>query len=83
MAAPMPSLRLHTGATMPALGLGTWLGAAGAVKAAVVAAIECGYRHIDAAAAYGNEAEVGAALADCFARGVVKREEMFVTSKVG
>ncbi len=38
--------------------------------------------HIDCAAGYGNESEVGAALTDCFARGVCKREEVFVTSKL-
>lgn len=48
----------------------------------MVAAIECGYRHIDAATAYGNEAAVGAGLADVLARGIVKREDLFITTKL-
>jgi alcohol dehydrogenase (NADP+) len=52
------------------------------VASAVTAALEAGYRHIDCAAAYGNEAEVGEALQNAFARGLVRREDVFVTSKL-
>ena len=76
------TVALHTGAKMPLLGLGTWKSAAGAVKAAVIAALESGIRHIDCAAAYGNEKEVGEGLADAISRGVVTREQVFVTSKL-
>lgn len=67
---------------MPALGLGTWKSAPGEVKKAVVTAIEIGFRHIDCAAIYKNEKEIGEAFSECFERGLVKREELWVTSKL-
>jgi alcohol dehydrogenase (NADP+) len=76
------TVRLFTGASMPTIGLGTWLSKPGEVEAAVIAAVECGYRHIDCAAFYGNEREVGDGLADVIARGIVRREDMFITSKL-
>ena len=53
------------------------------VKVAVSCAIEAGYRHFDCAFGYGNESAVGAALSEKISQGVVKRENVFVTSKVG
>lgn len=76
------SLPLNTTKTIPAFGLGTFLSQPGEVRAAVEAAIRMGYRHLDCAHIYGNEAEVGEALQTCFREGVVKREEMFITSKL-
>ena len=67
---------------MPLLGLGTWRAQPDEVYKAVVEAVRVGYRHIDCAAIYGNEKEVGRALGDLFAQGVVAREELFVTSKL-
>lgn len=67
---------------MPTFGLGTWLSNPGEVKAAVEAAIDAGYRHIDAAFCYGNEGEVGAGIKTKIDAGVVKREDLFVTSKL-
>jgi len=67
---------------MPALGLGTWKAAPGEVGAAVHTALELGYRHIDCAAIYGNEAEIGAALATAQRDGLVRRDELWITSKL-
>lgn len=78
----MRTLTLNNDLTLPAFGLGTWKSAPGEVKRAVTHAVEIGYRHIDCAWIYGNEAEIGEAFADLFARGVVKREDLWVTSKL-
>ena len=67
---------------MPAFGLGTWKSEPGEVYQAVKTAIKCGYRHIDCAAIYGNEKEIGQALSDSFKEGLVSREEMWITSKL-
>jgi len=67
---------------MPALGLGTWKSAPGEVGAAVREAVRAGYRHFDCAPLYGNEVEIGAALADAIAAGEVKRDELWITSKL-
>eukprot|EP00727_Mastigamoeba_balamuthi_P007402 m51a1_g3282 putative alcohol dehydrogenase (323) ;mRNA; r:257606-258683 len=77
--------RLASGDYIPALGLGTWKSSPGVVGAAVKFALEtAGYRSIDCAAVYKNEAEVGEALLRVFnAPGsIVRREDVFVTSKL-
>jgi len=66
---------------IPMLGLGTWLSATGLVKEAVEYALKLGYRHIDAAAVYGNEKEVGEGIGNALRAGV-KREDIFITSKL-
>ncbi|CAL8248263.1 unnamed protein product [Merluccius merluccius] len=78
-----PFVTLSSGQRMPLVGLGTWKSAPGQVKQAVLAALDCGYRHIDCAAAYGNEEEVGGALALRVGPGKeLSREDVFVTSKL-
>lgn len=69
---------LSGGTEIPKLGLGTWMIPDGDSGDAVKAAVALGYRHIDTAQAYGNEAGVGQGIRSCG----VRREELFVTSKV-
>ena len=66
------------GSKVPALGLGTWLLEGRDCSAAVPIALELGYRHIDTAQIYGNEAEIGRALAEA----TLEREELFLTTKI-
>lgn len=67
---------------IPALGFGTSLSDRKETRNAVKTAVEVGFRHLDAAERYRNEAEVGAALKELFADGTVRREELFVTTKL-
>jgi diketogulonate reductase-like aldo/keto reductase len=74
---------LNTGTgEIPALGFGTSLSDNTKTRNAVKTAVEVGFRHLDAAERYRNEAEVGAALTELFANGTVRREELFVTTKL-
>jgi 2,5-diketo-D-gluconate reductase A len=72
------ALRLAGGGAMPLVGFGTWQLRGGRAYEAIRYALEVGYRHIDTATMYGNEAEVGRALRDSG----VPREEVFVTTKL-
>jgi diketogulonate reductase-like aldo/keto reductase len=74
---------LNTGTgEIPALGFGTSLSDNTKTRHAVKTAVEVGFRHLDAAERYRNEAEVGAALKELFADGTVRREDLFVTTKL-
>lgn len=66
------------GARVPALGLGTWQLAGRACRDTVAKALELGYRHIDTAQAYGNEAEIGSAVQ----AGGVPRGDLWLTTKI-
>ena len=80
----VPKRQLASGAAMPAIGLGTFGSdsvSPAQVAAAVKGAADVGYRHFDCASVYENEPEVGAALEE-IQRGGIKREELWITSKV-
>lgn len=74
----IPTLTLNNGVTMPALGFGVFQTPPDETMTAVQTALEAGYRHIDTAAAYGNEREVGEAIR----RSSIPRDEVFVETKV-
>jgi len=78
----MHTLVFENNDQMPILGLGTWKAEPGKVGSAVREALRIGYRHIDCAAIYGNEAEIGKALEEALRTGDIKREELWVTSKL-
>ncbi len=71
-------VRLNNGVEMPVFGLGTWMSTGRDARNAVGWALEAGYRLIDSAAAYGNEAEVGEAVRSSG----IPRSEVFVTTKL-
>lgn len=78
----MKKLKFKNGDEMDAIGLGTWKSEKGEVTKAVKLALENGYKHIDCAATYGNEAEVGEAFKEVFGKEEIKREDVWVTSKL-
>src|SRR3954452_19667874 len=80
----VPQRILHTGARMPAIGLGTFGSdhvSPKQIPEAVAGAISVGYRHIDCASVYGNEDRIGAVLQRLFDSGL-RRDELWITSKL-
>jgi alcohol dehydrogenase (NADP+) len=83
--ASVPFFTTYTGAKVPSIGFGTFGSdhvSPTQMAEAVRQAIMLGYRHIDCAAVYGNEREIGVVLRELYAAGVVQREELWLTSKV-
>lgn len=78
----MKKLTFRNGDELDILGLGTWKSKPGEVSQAIRSAIKIGYRHFDCAFIYMNEKEIGQAFADAFADGDVKREDVWITSKL-
>ncbi|WP_345742067.1 aldo/keto reductase [Cellulophaga baltica] len=78
----MTTLKFRNNDEMPILGLGTFRSEPNEVYNAVLSAIKIGYRHIDCAAAYGNEKEVGNAITEAIKQGLITREDLWVTSKL-
>ncbi|TFB68045.1 aldo/keto reductase [Cryobacterium sp. Hz9] len=74
----VPTVTLNDSTTIPQLGFGTFQVTPETTKAATLAALEAGYRHIDTAEMYGNEKEVGEAVAESS----LDRSEIYVTSKL-
>ncbi len=79
---PAKMVKLNSGYEMPTLGLGTWTLIGQICENAVYAALKSGYRLIDTAKYYGNESEVGKAVARAISDGICKREEIFITTKL-
>ncbi|KAI5642655.1 aldo/keto reductase family domain-containing protein [Phthorimaea operculella] len=80
----VPTTTLNDGNQIPALALGTYGSAEDIAKMrqTINSAVEAGYRHIDTASLYGNEDQIGLGIKDVISRGLVKREDLFVTTKL-
>jgi len=77
-----PTARLNNGYEMPVVGLGTYALRGDEGEKVMKDAIDVGYRHIDTAYLYGNEKEVGNAVRAKINEGVIKREDIFITTKI-
>ena len=81
----IPKSILYTGCEIPMIGLGTFGSdsvSGQQVADAVKGAISVGYRHIDCASVYGNEKEIGQTLNEVLRSGLIRREQLWITSKV-
>ncbi|CAL0305959.1 unnamed protein product [Lupinus luteus] len=82
MAQGIKFFELNTGVCLPSVGLGTGMIDPSLIATTISTAIKVGYRHIDCAQAYNNQIEIGYALKKLFDEGVVKREDLWITSKL-
>lgn len=78
----IPSLSLHSGDRLPAVGFGLWKVAQPDVPGLVREAIQIGYRHFDSACDYGNEVQTGQGLKAALSSGACQREDLWITSKL-
>ena len=78
----MKHLKFKNGDQLSAIGLGTWKSKKGEVGEAIKIALHNGYKHIDCAATYGNEKEIGQAFKEVFDNGVIDRKDVWITSKL-
>lgn len=76
------TIQLASGREVPSVGLGLWKIEQEKTSEVVQSAIECGYRHFDSACDYGNEIQTGEGLAAAISAGKVKREDLWITSKL-
>lgn len=79
------NVELNDGSRMPLLGLGTWKSShlsPTSIQGAVETGIAAGYRHIDTAYSYQNEVDIGKALRSKMQQGIIRREDMFIVSKL-
>ena len=78
----IPALTLADGGLFPSVGLGFWKMPKPQTPALVREAIRLGYRHLDCACDYGNEAQVGDGITTALRDGLVRREDLWITSKL-
>ncbi|KAK6457020.1 dimeric xylose reductase in complex with Nadp(H) [Scheffersomyces xylosifermentans] len=82
MVAPIPQIKLSSGHLMPSIGFGCWKLDKPTAGEQVYEAIKAGYRLFDGAEDYGNEKEIGDGVKKAIDEGIVKREELFLVSKL-
>lgn len=76
------TITLNNGIKMPILGLGTWTLSNNEAEDSVYAALKTGYKLIDTAEYYGNEIGVGKGIKKSILEGIIKREDVFITTKI-